>query len=140
MPARVDLEQRLQGATEALYEDERLRSQLTDEEANLLLQWGEQSLAAAAAGLGRSPARGKGQTAQFDAALARVRAALAGINDLAGERSSLSQDEVSARVAAIVAAWNGAPAAPGASHPAGSDLPPDLDTQQFIARVTGLLR
>ncbi len=137
-PARpaqpADLEPRLRRATEALYEDERLRAGLTDGEANVLLGWGEQQLAAAATAItGRAVPLAEAEE-QFDAAAGRVRATMTGIADLVDERAGLSAPEVQARAAALVAEQLGQPAAPDDAV----SLTPELGNKEFIEELTAL--
>ncbi len=87
-----------ESASEALYEDERLRSNLTDSEANVVLTWAtdwltEQVNAA-------SDATKAQQIAQREAA--RVRAALSAFNALGKQGTSLNLAEALAAVAPVL--------------------------------------
>jgi hypothetical protein len=80
----------LERATERLLEDERLRSDLADDEAKPLIDWALAALTAAAD-------RGE----PLDAALDRIRAIGREINDLVGARHDLAADEIAARLRAL---------------------------------------
>ncbi|GEM_PF-2424100 len=82
----------LEGAIEGLYEDEGLRSNLSDDEANILLGWGEQQLTAAA-----DPAAAKGA----------VQATIKAVNGLVGERANLDGNGLAAAIAAVVSSAGG---------------------------------
>jgi len=100
MPKSDNLARQLQRAIESLMEDERLRSHLTDDEAKALLSWAEKQLeqAASAAGL----LSGDAAQESFDATRKRVRASLRAINDLMGDRDSLSDSQMKQRLEEIV--------------------------------------
>jgi phosphatidylserine/phosphatidylglycerophosphate/cardiolipin synthase-like enzyme len=136
-----DLDQQLRRAVEGLSEDERLRSELTDDEARVLLAWGERELNGAADAT-RPAARNNAPAAaeRFDADSRRIRVVLRDINDLTGARAGLSESELTNRVAGILASWQGV--APGQVTLGKGDLAllsgaPDNAT--FIQRLTELL-
>ncbi len=82
----------LEGAIEGLYEDEGLRSNLSDDEANALLGWGERQLTAAA-----DPAAVQGT----------VQATIRAVNGLVGERANLDGNALAAAIAAVVSSAGG---------------------------------
>jgi hypothetical protein len=77
----------LERAAERLYEDERLRRGLTDDEAKVLLDWAMSQLDAAAA---------VGQP--LDVVLQQVRAAARGVNDLLAVVGTQSPDQLAGRL------------------------------------------
>ena len=74
-------------AAERLLEDERLRSDLTDDEAQVLLDW-------ALADLSAAKARGE----PLSAALGRIRTVARQVNDLVGTRADLDARTFAARL------------------------------------------
>lgn len=120
----------LERQIESLYEDESLRSELTDDEARVLLDWAGSRLRAAALA-------GARDAAYLDEQAGRVRRTTREVNRLTGEKDSLSDAEFSERLAALL---------PGAG-PAGRLAPPArdlvearrrLDRRELIGRLTAL--
>ncbi|MBZ0276185.1 MAG: hypothetical protein K8I60_08580 [Anaerolineae bacterium] len=106
----------LERAFESLYADTSSRDELTDDEARVLLQWGEQQITQLA-----------GQELddeQFDAAFAHLRKLISRINRFTGRRSGMSEEDQQAalqNIAASMAGWN----AQTLSAQAAPDLTPD---------------
>ncbi len=133
-----DRQKRLQKAVESLLEDERLRSNLTDAEAKILLSWGEAQLTEAA----KTPPRAASDVAAPDAisaCLQQVRAALREINDLAGEKDRLSYTQMQQRLTALLSSQ-------GKLSPTLSGRVDELAVQrgrlsnkEFVTRITELL-
>jgi len=90
----------LQRAVESLLEDERLRSHLTDDEADVLLAWGQKQVELAAQTV--SAAGEEASQENLDAVLRRIRSAMREINDLTGEKDSLSDKEMKQRLEALL--------------------------------------
>lgn len=94
-------------AAERILEDERLFSNLEEQEAKVLTAWAMAQLDAPIA------ARGRAATAKIEERGRRVRQALRDINDLIGERGRLSAEEREARLRTILsrgsaaATWSG---------------------------------
>jgi hypothetical protein len=88
-------------ATEKLYGDERLRSRLNDVDSQSLLSWGERCLDAAAQEAKRA-ANDRASSAIFEGAALRIRAAIAGVNDLIGDKPRLSDSQLRRALAGLV--------------------------------------
>ena len=130
------LSRQFEMAVAGLYEDERLRSNLTDEEAAPLLRWGEAQLEAAR--IASRSAAAPDREAAFDAAVQRVRAAIRDIGDLAAERQRLSKQEMRSRVTELQSALRGGTRA---SSPAIDELASQaasMSTRAFIERLIAL--
>jgi phosphatidylserine/phosphatidylglycerophosphate/cardiolipin synthase-like enzyme len=136
-----ELDQQLRRAVESLSEDERLRSELTDDEARVLLAWGERELnLAVEAARPAARSNASAATGRFDADARRIRVVLRDINDLTGERSALSESDLAQRVVNILASWQGV--APGQVTLGKGDLALLAgagDNATFIQRLTALL-
>jgi hypothetical protein len=83
-------------ATERLYEDISMRSELTDTEANVLLQWGEKEIA-------RLAERGLSDE-EFDELFSNLKKLLGNINRFTGHRTEMSAEESQAQLNAMAAA------------------------------------
>ncbi|HEX9015402.1 MAG TPA: hypothetical protein VF960_05290, partial [Chloroflexota bacterium] len=83
----------LSSAVEALYEDERLRSELTDDEASILLGWAQAQLEEGA----RS-----GPAELFPEFARRVRDAARGVNDLVAERAEIGDGSFTVRLMSLL--------------------------------------
>lgn len=86
----------VQGASERLYGDERLRSNLTDKEANTVLGWAAEWIGKQVAALSDEDAAKHVAESELD----RVRRAVAALNDLAGGGAAVRMDEAMRAVAA----------------------------------------
>ena len=98
--------QRLRTAYERLAEDERLRSNLTDEEARPLFAWARAQLASAAQSAPES--RAPGQMDEMETAFHQVRTTLREINSLASEKGKLADGQMEQRLSGILSPY-GAP-------------------------------
>ncbi len=128
----------LQHAVESLYEDERLRSNLTDAEASVLLAWGESQVEAVI----REAPTGQSETDTRDAVdsgLARVRSAMRQINDLIGERRTLGGPELRARLTGLVSAQG--PLSKGLSEQIKQIVAEQktLNNEELVSRLVRLL-
>ena len=144
MTVDASLDDQLRRAVESLYDDERLRADLTDAEARALLSWGEMQLEESAAAGGRSGGRSAGQLDhdRLEATQRVTRGALRAIVDLAGRRAGMAESELRGQVADILAAWldRPVPAPPDSiSHDELASLGSSADTREFILRLTALL-
>ncbi|MSP14504.1 MAG: hypothetical protein EXR62_16310 [Chloroflexi bacterium] len=102
MSEKSTLGQFLQRAVESIYEDERLRSSLNDEEAQVLLKWGEKQVANLTDPAAVAPGARGSQVAATDH-LQRIRAILRDINDLVGEQTGLTDDQIRERIQSLLA-------------------------------------
>src|SRR5512138_2542672 len=94
------IQQALASAVEGLYEDERLRSELTDDEANVLLGWAQAQLEEAA--------KSRAATDDlFQEYARRVRKAARDVNDLVGEKADLGDGSFLVRVMGIISQGDG---------------------------------
>ncbi|MBA3530844.1 MAG: hypothetical protein H0T73_02830, partial [Ardenticatenales bacterium] len=93
-------EQQLQRAVESLYEDERLRSNLTDDTATLALSWGERQLKAA---LPQNPADEEALQLQMETATTQVKKSLRTLNKLVSQRQELAEEELREKLVALLA-------------------------------------
>jgi len=101
MPTNDELARRAQQAVESILADVRLRSHLGEDEARVLLSWGQVEIEKAAyLALGLSTT--EGALAAFDEALARIRATMREVNDLIGERDNLTDAQLRQRLAAVL--------------------------------------
>jgi len=87
------LRRRYRLAAERLLEDESLRSNLTDEEARVLLDWGLAQVERVARETVEI-AEEERAWAILEERLARIRSAMRRVNDLAGQKGPLSRDEI----------------------------------------------
>lgn len=130
--------QALSSAVEALYEDERLRSELTDDEASILLGWAEAQLTQGA----NSPAAragGPDAEARFQEYVQRVRNAARDVNDLAGERTNLADGEFLVRLISMLSPGGGVTRAlpDGARDLVAKHA--TMDGKEFIKQLTALI-
>lgn len=117
----------IQRTVEKLYEDERLRSHLTDDEAKTVLGWAEQWLTTQISSAHDSNAAT--QIAQNE--FARVRQAVSAMNTLAAKPGALN-------LADAVSAINPLAAKPGALNPAdaATAIPASMQAQGALPRET----
>lgn len=137
MPPRDEQSARLQRAIESLFEDERLRSNLTDAEAQVLLDWAQAQVEEAANATTRMADAAAAQ-ASIDTVLRQVRAAIREINDLTGDKDRLSDAQMRERLLAL-AATEGEPAQ--AVLRQTDELVAQrgrLNNQEFVTRLTAL--
>jgi len=93
-----------QKAAERLLEDERLRSNLTDDQAKTLLDWGLAQLSLRISSLGPVALQSEDLArAAVDDAAQKVQRTMTGINDLVGERRNLTAKEMTSRLRQLVA-------------------------------------
>ncbi|MBI2863084.1 MAG: hypothetical protein HYX94_00785 [Chloroflexi bacterium] len=85
---------------ERLLDDERLRSQLTDRVAELVLSWAEARVAEAAdrAATASNP---QDRQSQFEDSLRRIRSVMRRINDLTGAKDGMNDEETRAELAEL---------------------------------------
>jgi hypothetical protein len=99
LESSVDQQVRL--ISERLYGDERLRSRLNDTEGKVVLAWGQKCLMAAAAEAKRA-SNDRVAATTIEGASLRIRAAIAGINDLIGDKARLSDSQLRRALAGLV--------------------------------------
>lgn len=93
-----------QKAAERLLEDERLRSNLTDEQAKTLLDWGLAQLSLKVSKLGPAALQSEDLAkAAVEDATQRIQKTMTAINDLVGERRDITVKELTFRLRQLVA-------------------------------------
>ncbi|MGH2542403.1 MAG: phospholipase D-like domain-containing protein [Ardenticatenaceae bacterium] len=127
----------LQPFVERLYEDEKLRSNLTDAAAEIALAWATRQLEDALQGAAPG-AREEVLRRRLDDTFARVSPALRAINTLSQERHTLAADTFRARLRALVS-----PREPQPAVTAGIDAlvveRRTLSDTEFVERIVALL-
>ena len=91
------VESRIQSAMERLYEDMSLRDELTDDEANALLKWGEEEITRLANDSANA------DESAFDNAMSNLRKVLGGLNRIVGRGPDMPAEQQAA-AAQVVAA------------------------------------
>ncbi len=102
MDTQAEIKKLAQRAAERLLEDERLRSNLTDEQAKTLLNWGLAQLSDQVSHLVLVSTQEEAKTT-VDNLAGRLRQTMRGINDLVGEKATLSSEEMSTRLQDLIA-------------------------------------
>lgn len=128
----------LSAALEGLYEDERLRSELTDDEASILLGWAQARLEETSSLL-TSGADRPATDGLLQEYVQRLLNATREVNDLVGERGSLSNEALAERLRLLLSPGG---SAPRTLSPAARDLVAQhgtLDNGEFIRRLTALI-
>lgn len=135
MASSNDLRRLERQAAERLMEDERLRADFTDEQAQTLLDWGLAQLSAQVAAV--DPASGQAQQA-VDGIAGRIRQAMARINTLVTERPTnrgrAGSQKLAAQLRELVA-----PAELGPQVERLAQEGPRLSPDQFLVRLIGLV-
>lgn len=91
------VESRIQSAMERLYEDMSLRDELTDDEANALLQWGEEEITRLANDSANA------DESAFDNAMSNLRKVLGGLNRIVGRGPDMPAEQQAAAAQAVAA-------------------------------------
>ncbi len=133
MDIQAEIKKLAQRAAERLLEDERLRSHLTDEQAKTLLDWGLAQLSAQMDNLTQAstPIEAKNSV---DNLTGRLRQTLVGINDLVGNKDSLSQGEVAAKLQDLVGSGQMSAEVAGLAKKKDS-----LNGDEFMVHLTSLV-
>jgi|GEM_PF-3934214 len=91
------VESRIQSAMERLYEDMSLRDELTDDEANALLKWGEEEITRLANDSANA------DESAFDNAMSSLRKVLGGLNRIVGRGADMPAEQQTAAAQEVAA-------------------------------------
>ncbi|MBC7813393.1 MAG: hypothetical protein H7175_19695 [Burkholderiales bacterium] len=91
------VESRIQSAMERLYEDMSLRDELTDDEANALLKWGEEEITRLASDSANA------DESAFDNAMSSLRKVLGGLNRIVGRGADMPAEQQAAAAQDVAA-------------------------------------